>query len=268
MNKAVKILLSQAINSYAMCNYSPNKCYDQVFGTLNCKTKPYEALEERSDIPTVPCEKAAIIIVLESPHIAEFDPITKKSLGPGKGKTGENIKTYLWEILRRNQVGLTLSREKYDIVLLNAIQYQCSLGEDTKLYRDAMFLYYWEQPDFRKDFSERLDRVRGIYSESIVVNCCTRGEHSSLLTNHFGCLGNNSNEDKIYFDELGINVPLINTYEASNYSLKHCVSRVIHDTLSKTEEFYLLSHPSSWYRDGNQPQLQKFFRGIKRNIKC
>lgn len=267
MNKAVRVLLSQAINSHKLCNYSQHKCFDQVFGVLKRQGKAYVLTEERQEIPTLQSSKAAIIIILESPHIAEFDPITKQPLGPCQGKTGENIAMYLSEILKSNHVGLTLSHKKYDIVLLNAIQYQCSLGEDTKLYRDAMFLYYWEQLDFRKDFVERLIRARTTYSESIIVNCCTKGEHINLLTNHSGSLGYNLNEDKAYFDELGVNVPLISTCEEPNYSLKHCVNRVIHDTLPKTEEFYLLSHPSSWYRDGNQPQLQKFFRGIKRNVK-
>ena len=267
MNKAVKILLSQAIASHCLCNYSSDKCFDEIFGTLVCQGKTYVVTEDRKDLPVFPCSKAAIILVLESPHVAEFDPITKKALGPCKGKTGENIKMHLSKILENNQIGLTLYHREYDIVLLNAIQYQCSLGEDTKLYRDAMFLYYWEQPDFRKDFLKRLDSARNIYSESILVNCCTKGEHIGFLTNHSGSLGYNPDEDKAYFDELGVVVPLINTYEAPNFSLKHCVSKAIHDILPKAEEFYLLSHPSSWHRDGDQPQLQKFFRGIKRNIK-
>ena len=267
MNKAIKIILSQAINSYGMCNYSPHKCYDQVFGTLYCKTKPYEVLEKRYDIPVAPCEKAAIIIVLESPHIAEFDPVTKCGIGPCRGKTGLNIAKYLPSILMNNSVGLSLGYKEYDLVIVNAIQYQCSLGEETKLYRDAMFLYYWEQSEVREDFKKRLNFARSKYAESIVINCCTNGEHINLLTDHSGRLGYDLQNDKMYFDELGIDIPFTSDLKFYEYSLKGCVSAEICNILHHDEILFLLEHPSSWGYEVVKPHLRKAHRQCCRKIK-
>ena len=66
--------------------------------------------------------------------------------------------------------------------LLNAIPFQCSLGEDTSLYRDKIFKKIWNKKEDQycvQSFSKNeLNRVQ----PSIIINCCTRGKSATFLT--------------------------------------------------------------------------------------
>lgn len=73
-----------------------NPCPDQLVGNFDGTTfTPYQ---KRSDIDYVGQNqinnglKEPIVIILESPHISEYDPVTSMALGPAMGKTGENLK--------------------------------------------------------------------------------------------------------------------------------------------------------------------------------
>ena len=83
-------------------------------------------------------DRSSIVIVLESPHVLEF---RQQITGPALGTTGEQIHSHLWGILHKS--GL-LTKEKQDVYLVNAVQYQCSLGFDTDLYRDLIFDAMWK----------------------------------------------------------------------------------------------------------------------------
>ncbi|MDE6408482.1 MAG: hypothetical protein K2K48_05805 [Anaeroplasmataceae bacterium] len=69
-----------------------------------------------------------IVIILESPHKNEYDPITRSALGPAMGKTGENFKKYFASLIVKSKIYQSIATLHCDIVLVNAIQYQCSLG--------------------------------------------------------------------------------------------------------------------------------------------
>jgi hypothetical protein len=101
-------------------------------------------------------------MVLESPHVDEFIGTP----GPAKGFTGDMIRNHLPEALR----GLNL--DGFGIVLINAIQHQCSLGTDTSLYRDLIFRAMWAVGG-REDFCSRLQSV--MRPGDILMNCCTKG---------------------------------------------------------------------------------------------
>ena len=89
-----------------------------------------------------------IVIVLESSHQDEHDPITLKALGPYIGATGYNLKTYFDSIIVHSQIYPHICSLKHDIVLLNAVQFQCSLGNSlsgkgsyrNKKCRDSNFI--------------------------------------------------------------------------------------------------------------------------------
>ena len=106
--------------------------------------------------------QACVLMVLESPHVDEF----ADEIGPAKGATGEMIRQYLTESLDLH--GLA----DCGLVLVNAIQHQCSLGANTVVYRDRLFRAVWSnggEADFR-------NRIVGLYKPGdVLVNCCTKG---------------------------------------------------------------------------------------------
>ncbi len=118
-----------------------------------------------------------IIWIIESPHKWEFkidiplfpagrhrarplnNPATQEFVKP---VYEERINTFLEERIEEGQVFLVL--------LVNSVQYQCSLGEKTSLYRDRAFVGNWLRGG-RKDF---LERIRS-YDGDIYINSCTKG---------------------------------------------------------------------------------------------
>lgn len=136
------------------------QCPDQYLGSIgNLLNEPKFSMRvPAKNRPEEPC----VLMVLESPHIDEF----KDEPGPAKGLTGEMIRQHLGECI--NISGL----EDYGLVLVNAIQHQCSLGSNTIVYRDRIFRAVWSsggEEDFHK-------RIADLYlSGDVVVNCCTKG---------------------------------------------------------------------------------------------
>lgn len=260
MHKSIKILLSQAVCSQKLCDHSTKKCPDQLVGHLSYdmsnqkfswdeiistknpeKAKNNPKISERkniSDILNPDADTGVIILVLESPHKDEYDD-QKNPIGPANGKTGNHINKYLVSILN-NAVGyLKPIYPKYDLILLNAIQYQCSLGVDPLIYRDAMFLCLWEQEKYKDDFNKRLKEIILKYNERyLLINGCTKGSHLDLLTKHRGGICSE------YFTEIGY--PLVNL---PSLSLKALVSNQI-GSLNYT--YHCTPHPSSWYSQKNR----------------
>jgi hypothetical protein len=114
-----------------------------------------------------------VILILESPHKAELNLDPPQ---PAKGTTGRNIGDYLCEIDALKQYA------DYGLVLMNAIQYQCSLGLDPKCVRDKIFVECWKKGG-AKDFERRL---RETYKPGdVLLNCCTKGtdKRGKLVTN-------------------------------------------------------------------------------------
>lgn len=110
---------------------------------------------------TQPC----ILLVLESPHISEF----RGKPNPANGTTGISIARYLQRV-----PGLE-SIDGFGLILINAVQYQCSLGKSPKIFCDKVFWEVWEGAG-QKDFAARLKRLHR--PGDIVVNCCTKGSSS------------------------------------------------------------------------------------------
>jgi len=118
-----------------------------------------------------------IVWIIESPHKWEFridiplfptgrqharplnNPSTQKFVKP---IFEDNLNDFLGSRLEEGQVFLVL--------LVNSVQYQCSLGEKTSLYRDKSFVGNWLR-DGRRDFLRRV----GSYGGDIYINSCTKG---------------------------------------------------------------------------------------------
>jgi len=142
-------------------------CPDQYLGSL-------AGILEKSDFsvripaalrPTQPC----LIMILESPHIDEFNG----ALGPAKGFTGEMIRQHL-----RQSISLP-NLEDFGLILVNAVQYQCSLGVSTERYRDSIFRAAWDAGG-RLNFGERIKQL--VRTGDVVVNCCTKGNDFAINT--------------------------------------------------------------------------------------
>jgi len=162
-----------------------------------------------------------IILILESPHIKEFEG----EHGPAKGKTGDNIAGKLAEKLN----GVSDLKGKYQLILMNAIQHQCSLGFPTKYFRDVVFLNLWRKGGGKTEFINRMNKLN-IESNDIVINACTKGGHKDFKK-HFG----------LQFKEH------INKSEIGAYKVKEGLKNEVGIELNNLKINYIkVAHPSSW----------------------
>lgn len=127
-----------------------------------------------------------IVIVLESPHDKEFFKINNiyHNVGPACGTTGENLMKWFPETVM-NYVPCVIDSENnfkakyhsakdiesgvYALKLVNAIQFQCSLGEKPTVYRNKVFNKLWKDSKVKDSFVERLKDAK----PDVVINCCT-----------------------------------------------------------------------------------------------
>jgi hypothetical protein len=137
-------------------------CPDQYVGEVRA-IESRRALAERGPAEQRPQSQPCVLLILESPHIREFigDP------APAKGPTGFSIATRL-----RSVPGLE-SVDSFGLLLMNAIQYQCSLGLPTTVARDDVFLEMWRLGG-SENFIKRLKEL--FQPGDIVVNSCTMGK--------------------------------------------------------------------------------------------
>ncbi|MDN5343487.1 MAG: hypothetical protein PWP28_2367 [Oceanotoga sp.] len=175
-----------------------------------------------------------IIIILESPHVEEFNSQKLNFPAPAMGKTGENLQKYFIESMKKY-----LENKNYNIILMNSIQYQCSLGYDTNIYRDRLWLELWEYEDYDCDFINRLN----IYEPDIIVNLCTKGSHKK---DPYMKEGAKSSINKKYLDSL-INKDKYKKIKKT--TLKDLTQEKINRFLysqNKNIKCYSGRHPSFW----------------------
>ena len=144
--------------------------------------------------PSTNCNN--LIFILESPHICEYDIYTHMPYGPAQGTTGCNICRYLENVLQNSFTNLKLNTsEEYRVVLLNAIQYQTSLGItplDTEI-RDYVFTSLWNESVIRDDLIQRIRYFTNNNQHNVVCNLCTKGNCNPSLHDLVSlCLNNNS----------------------------------------------------------------------------
>jgi len=120
-----------------------------------------------------------IVIILESPHFFEYDYTTTpiSFIGPAFGNTGERINRFLLTSLQNTSTlfnGL-FATGNFDIILINALQYQTSLGISgfNRTNRNRLFRNFWISGG-NVDLIERINSL----NPTILLNCCT----SSLKT--------------------------------------------------------------------------------------
>lgn len=143
------------------------RCPDQFVGVIS-EIERIGNFANRVPFSDRPSSLPCVILILESPHTSEFGACP----GPAKGITGRKIVRHLLQV-----PGLQDKRD-FGLLLVNAVQFQCSLGISTSIVRDSVFLETWARGG-KVDFEERLGAL--FRDGDCVVNCCTRGNTGNTL---------------------------------------------------------------------------------------
>lgn len=137
------------------------RCPDQYIGTVDELSANREILT-RIGAGSRP-DRAGVIVVLESPHIDEF----QGEPGPARGPTGRLLSRYLKDVLGAGAV------DDRPVILVNAVQLQCSLGMKPVHHRNRVFTAVWNKCG-RDDFKSRMRMITR--PGDIILCACTKGE--------------------------------------------------------------------------------------------
>jgi hypothetical protein len=138
-------------------------CPDQYVGRIDTFANISNDFEIRNSVEERPKDIKCLVMLLESPHMKEFKDIPS----PARGTTGKLIRQHILDVK-----GLSIYSD-YGLVLVNAIQNQCSLGYSTELFRDEVFFSFWND-GAKENFIERLKII--YHPGDVIVNCCTKGQ--------------------------------------------------------------------------------------------
>lgn len=209
---------------------------------------------------------APIVIVTESPHISEFDEInildftsnTPVNARPVNGVTGQNIMEHLLGLLRQENIALVTGR--YPVIVINAIQEQCSLGVDTKCHRTKNFIAYW--PNKRNILINRLSNLKPI----LVINSCTVGDFYLEDGKSAFQQGNRSSFEKHFLELIERTISYKEqknpTYQDmiemhGSIDLSGMVMSIINNVYSNICRIEKTTHPSFWSEKNPRFQLKK-----------
>lgn len=145
-------------------------CSDQYVGLI-------ESLRTSSDFPVRvpasqrPSNQHCVLLILESPHRQEFLP-PDADPKPANGQTGKNIRTYFSSVEGLQGLG------NYGLILVNAVQYQCSKGEEPlpRTKTDSIFRELWLTGG-KQDLTLRLRKL--VRDGDMLVNACVSGKSNS-----------------------------------------------------------------------------------------
>jgi hypothetical protein len=196
-----------------------------------------------------------IIIILESPHTDEFKE--NKFQGAACGETGNKISKHLSEVLpeiyNKQSISWNNASCNYDLLLVNAIQSQCSLGVTTEYFRDLMFIGLWFKDGKKENFKLRL-RNLNLTANDIVINACTGYGHSGFK---YIYTGKKFGKEflKPFFNDNSIKFT-----SSSIKGMRLLVHEAILDIYNSFSFVYQrMSHPSSWYRTGKNGLLEPIY---------
>ncbi len=232
-------------------NYSNKECQDILYARIRKTDTGHVCFKKiDDDLNKMIKNHKIIVLVLESPHKDEYKD--KKPIAPARGGTGNSLDTYLSGLITPH-----LKDEiTYEIVLMNSIQYQCSLGAmNTKVYRDRIWIYCWFKLNARKNFSRRLSD----YKPDIILNLCTKGDHECDVLAPYKNGKMVKKIDKIYIETvLGKNCNYIELFTKNKYTLQQFVQCEIDKYKIKNNDLVCLvgCHPSSWSRDTRKRKIQ------------
>lgn len=167
------------------------RCGDQSVGLVSIvcqkglKDFPKDSMDWISGTPYKPkSPNRRLVLVLESPHIEEFGVDANgllRAKGPAKGNTGVAIRSYLTRIM--DDVG------DCELILLNAIQFRCSLGRDlnrktsagrkNRRLKNLIFNELIRKDEFANNLEDRIRLVYRQDSDDIVMNAVSMNTSAS-----------------------------------------------------------------------------------------
>lgn len=160
----------------------PTACPDQSVGLIGKfdSYQDFSRISLKGDYIGAPDAEGCVVLVLESPHTSEYR--TKNGrlipIGPANGCTGCRIRRYFNSITKGKY-------DKYEMILVNVIQYPCSLGIGrdmggvnlkAKILRRLLPLKKSSDekiPAFEKNFYDRMEEALSLSLRNSVVFACT-----------------------------------------------------------------------------------------------
>lgn len=124
-----------------------------------------------------------IMIILESPHIDEYEPKTEKltPIGAAQGQTGKKIEKNINQLIHSlKNLNVIEEQHLYRVILINAVNYQTSLhfihqkpmNNHYRELRDKIWLKMWtEIPQVKNDL---VKQIHSLKKDSIVINACPK----------------------------------------------------------------------------------------------
>ncbi len=186
--------------------------------------------------------KPVMLVILESPHAEEFNQTYEISPSPALGVTGDMMSKHFIDI-----ISPYVEDDTYHVILVNAIQYQCSLGVDTNIYRDRIWLNLWLCHGLKDVFQAKLVQ----YNPDVIINLCTRGSHQK---DPLAPVGAKTVINQKYIDDvLGMSSNKCSyTLSHNTTTLKELTQLAIESSGLSDKHLLEGPHPSSWYSQRNR----------------
>lgn len=182
-----------------------------------------------------------ILVVLESPHVEEYNQTCPVAPAPALGMTGRMLQKHFTE-----HINDYVSSGHHHVILSNAIEYQCSLGVDTNIFRDRVWLNLWLCQNLEETFKKKVS----YYDPDIVINMCTRGSHTK---DDLAPTGTKTVINQKYIDSICNDIEVKNDRVISKKTtLKELTQVAINESIVKNRVFLQGAHPSSWYSEKNR----------------
>lgn len=187
-NKDFEMIVKNTIPEDIFCNLKKVKysiCPDEYVGKVSDKEWIRTDITS-PDFISANLTENVVVLVLESPHKDEYKTALPH---PAQGKTGTAIKKYLYQLFYCFCEEIKEEFAEYDLILMNAVPFQCSLGENPDLYRDKIFEQTWHGGG-KKFFEDRFDSLlKKLHDKNvIVINACTQGYKNSRKDMVTGCI--------------------------------------------------------------------------------
>ena len=242
VNDALMFFMSDLFHS--LTNFT-NKCSDGIikYDPHNSSSIKIDYFDiENTNIFRNNVKKVAII--LESPHTDEYSNKDGRINNPicAKGQTGKNLKKQLQNLLKN----MGLKNQEVDIVIINAIPYQCSQGVSTEILRDFVWLKCW----YEFGYDNMIALLKNI-EPNYIVNCCTKGCHFLFSSG--------KNISKTYIEKV-VGTEVFNEKKKrqkifdnspgkKEYSLREFVSQCLRNYAQSNVgvKLHSCSHPCTWY---------------------
>ncbi len=210
--------------------FNTNICPDAKRCTINYSDEKFTICETYDTYRKL----SKAIFVLESPHKSEFKD-DGTPIAVAQGATGKNFDEAIINFLVLSQYHhKCFSPGYYEVWLINAVQYQVSLGIEPKNYRSILFQIAWHS--FAKtNFSERLKELVKNDSNSVIFNACTKGN---------GALKKKS--EKLIGD-MKLSKDIVSKLKTSEKDIN--LNLLVQEAIEKCSlKSYKASHPYKWNR--------------------